>query len=151
VGISLGVKEKEVPRYMHHNLFQELRLGDKPTECGGSKDSKCLRLVSNPELGAIRSRTPTSAGMRGVATEEEDFHRSFDRTSYINRTTLELVLHRDFNTGLDAVIKANQYLRMNLAGIVADNLRGQCTKGHSCKQTTKDALESLLNTTNTFI
>ena len=35
------------------------------------------------------------------------------------------------------------YLEQHLAQIAADNLKGQCTKGHSCKNSTRVLLEKI--------
>ena len=45
---------------------------------------------------------------------------------------------------MDKVSDANRYLQDHTVEIVRDNLKGQCTKGHSCKTTTKEALHNLL-------
>ena len=39
--------------------------------------------------------------------------------------------------------KTKDYLTRNLAEIASDNLRGQCTRGHSCKESTRKLLEKI--------
>jgi hypothetical protein len=48
--------------------------------------------------------------------------------------------------GLDAatIWKVRAYLKEHETGIASDNLKGQCTKGHSCKEGSKAALKKVL-------
>lgn len=144
LGFAVGVKERQVPRFMHHQLVNELRYMRDDIDCGGVNNTKCLQMVGNPALGAIRSRTSTSAGMRGVLTNEEAFERRIDGAVGNNATLLSVLLFKEFHCQLDKVSDANRYLREHTVEIVQDNLKGQCTKGHSCKTTTKEALHDLL-------
>jgi len=58
-------------------------------------------------------------------------------------------LHHIMDIKRDLVIRTKDYLTRHLAGIAADNLKGQCTKGHSCKDASKNALKKLIAGYNT--
>jgi len=151
LGVSIGVKEDQIPHYMHHQLVQKVRdQTNNEVDCGGEKEnSKCLKLMKDPFPGAIRSRTPTSAGMRGVLSDEGALEQKMgDNLSVLNKnaTVLSILLLWKFNCDLEEVVEANRYLQNHLVDITADNLRGQCTRGHSCKLSTKEVLRNLLDT-----
>jgi hypothetical protein len=153
LGVSIGVQEHQIPHYMHHQLVQKLRYQPSKSnhvDCGAASADKCLRLVSKPYPAAIRSRTPTSAGMRGVVSDEATFEQQLqdDPTASVlnrNATVLGMLLRLQFNVHLNEVMEANQYLQDHVVEITADNLQGQCTRGHSCKVSTKEALQNLLD------
>lgn len=42
------------------------------------------------------------------------------------------------------VATANQHLQDNIAAIVEENLKGQCTPGHSCKNQSRVELQRIL-------
>ena len=48
-----------------------------------------------------------------------------------------------FGIDADDVRKANRFIHQNIVGIARDNLKGQCTPGHSCKQSSKEQLQRL--------
>jgi hypothetical protein len=144
LGVSIGVEENQVPRFGHYELFQKLRGAREKVNCGGGIETKCLQMVAKPFLGAIRSRTPTSAGMRGILLDEETFEKRLNASIGINRTVLKVELWNSFHCRLDQVVRADLYLKDHMVDIVVDNLRGQCTKGHSCKESTKEVLQNLL-------
>lgn len=144
LGVSIGVEENHVPRFGHYELFQKLRGARTKVDCGGGIETKCLQMLAKPFFGAIRSRTTTSAGMRGVLLDEESFEKSLNASIGINETDLKEELWNSFHLRLDQVNRANRYLKDHVVDIIADNLRGQCTKGHSCKESTKEALQNLL-------
>jgi len=141
VGVSVGVNENRILRFPHQSLYQKLGALQSNSSCGGSK---CLHQLSEPMLGAIRSRTLTSAGMRGIVANEAHFasNKKYDVGS--NPGIWELLL-KDFHVTQEGSVKANQYLQSRGKNIVEDNLSGQCTPGHSCKNSTKKALLSLLH------
>ena len=145
LGISVGTKEISVPRFPHQSLYKEL-LGNKIyPSCGGDK---CLELLAEPILGAIRSRTPTSAGMRGVVADRKEFSTAlkFDTGG---DPAIWSILAKNFHITKGMTAKANHYLQTHFQEVLEDNLFGQCTPGHSCKNSTKIILKKLLHKTNT--
>lgn len=113
--------------------------------CGGlnstSGTSNCLhRLVELPRAAAIRSRTPTSAGMAGV--------NSKPRKSNLPEGFFVKFLGPDFGIDENEVKLSQAFLLDHLQEIARDNLRGQCTKGHSCKEDSQAQLKELMNKEN---
>lgn len=153
IGVSIGVQESEVPRFGHFDLVRNLRNGGSKNrvQCGAGSRTKCLRLLASPFFGAMRSRTPTSAGMRDILLDGDRFERRLDSSVTNNATWLTVELWKSFHCRLDHVVRTNLHLQVHVVDIAADNLRGQCTKGHSCKNSTKDALLNLLLATNATV
>ena len=69
---------------------------------------------------AFRSRTVTSAGMRGMQTPT----RSPQKTKNQTQILWEHV-QQDFNIAPQQAVSVSQYMRDHLEGIAADNLKGQ--------------------------
>lgn len=135
VAVSVGQDEDSIPRFMHHELYHEL---SEETSCGSS--DTCLHMMTKPVLGAIRSRTATSAGMRNVKIMNEDTKKH----AQVPMRLLVTALQQGFHVTIADVIQVNQYMQDHVFEIAADNLRGQCTHGHSCKNETRKALDSIL-------
>jgi hypothetical protein len=85
--------------------------------------------VENFVFCAIRSRTPTSAGMLHVQLTDETM---IDPRSWLNYAYWEMV-HESFGLNRQQMKQMNQYLMDHLVSIAQENLLGQCTAGHSCK------------------
>jgi len=54
--------------------------------------------------------------------------------------------HAAFGVNRTQATETRHYLIHHLASIARDNLAGQCTKGHSCKSSTRAILERLMKT-----
>ena len=142
LGISVGQNESSIPRFMHHDLFYALRIDKKRATCHGDE---CLHMIQKPLLGAIRSRTTASAGMRGVITEKGEYAEKMGKFAVpLASQHLIAALEKGFNVSMSNTVRANRYMQEHVSAIAADNLRGQCTHGHSCKNSTRQALEELL-------
>lgn len=142
LGISVGQNESSIPRFMHHELFYELRIDKKRATCN---DDKCLHMIQKPLLGAIRSRTAASAGMRDVTMKKDEYAEKMGKFAVpLSSQHLSAALEKGFNVSVANTVRANRYLQEHVTAIAADNLRGQCTHGHSCKNSTREALEELL-------
>jgi hypothetical protein len=50
-----------------------------------------------------------------------------------------------FGISRQAIVHTKRHVVEHLSGIAADNLKGQCTKGHSCKQEAKVLLKRILD------
>jgi hypothetical protein len=150
LGVSVGQNESSLPRFMHHELYSELRIDKKRATCNGEK---CLHMIDKPLLGAMRSRTATSAGMRDVTIGQDEYIKRIEKHAVpLSSKHLVDALEKGFNVSVLKTIQANRYMQQHVAAIAADNLQGQCTHGHSCKNSTRDALEELLRAaaTNTL-
>ena len=101
------------------------------------------------QLGAIRARTPTSAGMSGVGMDQEMAGKNIekDRKTYLNQSVEDRKQWKEVLQAFDITWRQTRDVRThflnNLGKIAADNLKGQCTTGHSCKDSAKERLQSL--------
>lgn len=141
VGYNVGVDVKEVPIKAHDVLYKSL---ENSTACYGadfeaesSETSQCLTLVDDLLISAIRSRTWTSAGMRNVAYPEGRIPRKLERKMW-------QLLEERFNISQTTVQKAQEFLIQNKAQIAYENLLGQCTSFHSCKEEAKEELQKYI-------
>ena len=177
VGSSVGVLEGDIPRFPHQSIFERIRhpnatiwsssngnrhyrVADHPTSgspidfdagnCGLYNGTACLRMTTHPKMGALRSRTPTSAGMKGVVTQENNKPQAHilmeERAKDPKiRASMWKVMGHYFAVTEAMATEVNMYVRDHFVDIVGDNLRGQCTKGHSCKISSKEELQRLLD------
>jgi hypothetical protein len=87
-------------------------------------------------------------------TEENSRSNIDESENPMHSATLVLAywhqLHSSFHVQHDQMQWANQYLSDHLIDIARDNLAGQCTTGHSCKDTARDALENLINSRKSY-
>ena len=129
VAFPVGTSESNVPVFAHHELIP--RIANLPPEqmCSVSSESPCLDFVQKHSFEAIRSRTPTSAGMLAVLVETPELDPGDAWLEY----ALWDVLHDSFGLSRVQIIWMQSYLTQHLQQIGQDNLRGQCTTGHSCK------------------
>jgi hypothetical protein len=134
---------RDWPKCMRQNANPERSDSDNTTVVATKKHtaaSNCwTRLGQYP--AALRSRTITSAGMSRVDATPEGMR-------YENQTDrFWKIVERDFGISRQAAETTSQYLKENLSPIILDNLKGQCTFGHSCKESSRDKLLSILNGT----
>lgn len=143
-GISVGVKDSEVPRYSHMNLFSRLtessHHGRNECSISGNDDlennqTQCIQLYRGKANAPIRARTPTSAGMSNVVLHSKAKLLQYNEA------------HVEAKYGIlkERLTQANHYFFENLTKIVTDNLQGQCTKGHSCKSYAKKVLKAIID------
>merc|ERR1712232_1810 len=110
------------PQYEHDKLYKKLI---KEGGCGTGVDPKYCILLIDGFMAAIRTRTPTSAGMMGVDNKK---NIDDELTSKIWNYLTEY-----FNIMTNDAIETNKRISYNLYEIAKDNMKGQCTDGHSCK------------------
>jgi hypothetical protein len=130
VGFPVGVEEHEVPIHPHHLLAKLIQRAPPEEGCGYNVTSDCLIFVHTFIFEAIRSRTPTSAGMSNVVgdtVDNSDAQSPWLIYAYWN------MLHESFGIKREQAQWVQQYLSDHLIDIARDNLLGQCTTGHSCK------------------
>ena len=128
VGFNIGVAESEVPIYAHDKVVTSVSSTPKEHACGLERTADCLQFIEDFVFEAIRSRSPTSAGMlrvdfapKEIATDPWLFY------AFLN------MIHAKFGITQQRLVWMNRYLSDHLIDIARDNLRGQCTTGHSCK------------------
>jgi hypothetical protein len=140
-GMSVGVQDSDMPRYSHYDLLSQLkRFTHNPrNNCGAHRLSlPCLQVLDEE---AVRSRTPTSAGMKNV-----------ELSSKLNYTHEEIedqwnYMFETFGIRRDRAVACNTYIQQNLVSILQDNLQNQCSHGHSCKTKARLQLLSMIEAT----
>jgi Putative rhamnosyl transferase len=153
-GYNVGTAEGSVPVYSHDELYKKINeKDDEPRNndsgCGLSKHADCLQFVEEFVFEAIRSRSPTSAGMLQIGPNYDELKQQhYWWVTYVFWN----MLHDSFGSGMTRTSLAwmNRYISDHLLEIVTDNLDGQCTTGHSCKDTAKEELQKLVNQANRF-
>ena len=114
--------------------------------CGLADTAHCLRFIEGGFVfDAIRSRSPTSAGMLRMQADAHELHPEW----YVNYAFWD-VLHESFALQRPVMGWVQEYLTEHLLEVARDNLLGQCTTGHSCKEKARVALEELLASRTTM-
>ena len=139
VGFPVGVAEKDVPIHPHNQLIERIRDMPKEEACGLAKSKECLQFVETFVFEAIRSRSPTSAGMLKIEVQPKEVATD----GWLYFAFLDMV-HEKFGITLQHLEWINQYFTDHLQEIAEENLRGQCTTGHSCKDSARKSLEELI-------
>ncbi|KAL7471778.1 hypothetical protein ACHAXS_012231 [Conticribra weissflogii] len=106
-------------------------------------DGTCFHMIHAFSFSAIRSRTPTSAGMLGISptlTQLEIVRRHPAVQSY-----MWTEMGKNFRIGNEELVKTNEYFGEMVFEIAEENARGQCTEGHSCKTSSKDLLQQYVD------
>jgi hypothetical protein len=135
VAFPAGAFDRVNPGYREHTVVGETINKLKMREsCGYNETSKskCLVILnaesSNGSFPVIRARTPTSTGMGKVLVSNHEMSKEAKKT--MDRLT---VLQVDYNISRDGLQWLNKYMEEHVVDISTENLKGQCTKGHSCK------------------
>jgi len=108
---------------------------DKVYNCNSKH---CLAFVSN-FVGAVRSRTATSAGM-----EDTEFNSILD----VGKDGTNIIWNKlkiEFNVSKDSVRSTQTFFQTFAKDIARENLEGQCTNGHSCKKSSEHKLKKLID------
>merc|ERR1712226_704093 len=95
------------------------------------------------------ARTPTSAGMKHVLGTGSDtpYQNTFE--SHEGQLEAWHLIQREFSVARSAVVKLKQGFENNIENILHEALLGQCSKGHSCKDSSKKKLGKLLEQAQT--
>jgi len=160
-GVTVGYiasSSKHVPQYDHDKLYRNVShsyacyentnnnrttAGNTSMDNVGSKTGKspCLKLVENFPFCAIRSRTWTSAGMDDVDLVKKNLLRGTDLNKFTSK--LWSLSEENFGVNKKTVRETQNFLMKNKKMIAHENLLGQCTSGHSCKDAAKEKLKRL--------
>jgi hypothetical protein len=145
VGLSVGSNHTTMPRNSNHYKLHRALLksqrqhkpvvdcrfprkdGPAANEMGQNRTIStqrrpCIQVLD--DFPALRSRTPTSAGMDDVRIVNEDQGK-------VNLTKRWNFVHINYGVQEKDAEHTNVFFREHLRGIIEDNLKGQCTKGHS--------------------
>ena len=136
---------------------------DNTNDTVSPKRTWCVQSMYEDRPGALRARTPTSTGMsqvnipmksnaiagrksggqthkRSDATDKHDSQSSPEPPSVVS---LWDSIETRFGMDRWHVRDTKDILIERIGPIAAENLRGQCTKGHSCKEETREMLRQL--------
>lgn len=143
-GFARGTRESDVPVFAHDELVKKIQHADTGIDCGWPDTSSCLQFIETFVFEAIRSRTPTSAGMLKIQADAP-----YD--SYWVHFVFWNMLEESFGIRREELQWMQRYLTEHLIEIASDNLLGQCTTGHSCKESAKQELEQLIAARNALM
>ena len=163
LGFAVGTREEDVPRYTHDKLFWEITVNrnipggagnnatagaidvDGTRDCGLYPPSRCAVFVDRPRVAAFRSRALTSAGMNNLETRgKPSVANDPEYEAYASRLW-EHTIEDHFGIETERAREAADFLLANYLGTIKDNLRGQCTHGHSCKISSIEKLRSTID------
>mmetsp|Transcript_12747 Transcript_12747/g.27534 ORF Transcript_12747/g.27534 Transcript_12747/m.27534 type:complete len:440 (+) Transcript_12747:238-1557(+) len=149
-GLTYGVgtlsSRKNVSRYLRHD-----RIAKNVKDCAKSKEGiGCAGRMKSITWGAIRSRTPTSAGMNDVvvggsgATVSQTVDANTPHSSQMELWESALVR---FRISKSNVISAQRYLINHRIDIARENLESVCKKGtmEFCKKSAKEKLQAYID------
>eukprot|EP00980_Cylindrotheca_fusiformis_P010540 scaffold2334_cov118-Cylindrotheca_fusiformis.AAC.12 len=142
-GLSWATQPNAAPKFTEsHHLIKR----DAPA-CGESDTADLGCWVEIPatdpekDVMAIRARTPTSTGMNRVVTPESTWTRE---EVAVDIAAWPLLLGSAFGISRESVEASRIYLNEHLQQVVEENLKGQCTKDHSCSEGIKKKLKNIL-------
>ena len=155
-GITIGfnINSKDVPQHDHDKLYRNVRDSmacyeyskEGNNKSAAEKEKKrrgpCLELVEDFSFCAIRSRTWTSAGMYNIDILEKNIIHGIDQKELTKK--LWTLSKNNFGIDKTKVKETQNYLIKNKKMIAYENLLGQCTNGHSCKDKAKEELNSII-------
>ena len=126
------------------------------SHCDGEMQVKCVSRLLELSPGALRARTATSAGMVNVITGNDRLDQSSNglKQKKDNKQLIEQFSQQDilwdgverlFSVTKTSVRDVRSLIVSRMKYIAADNLKGLCTKGHSCKENGKVLLNAIIN------
>lgn len=140
---GLQVTRNDMPKGAHSQLHKATPF------CNDEIKSHCIRHSTELQPAALRARTPTSAGMLNVVIGNQGKNLLYSPAESDADVQNEIWtgVRTTFGIEQEKVQITRRSLNQHLRRIVSDNLKGQCTKGHSCKKNSKHALKELLTKT----
>ncbi len=97
-------------------------------------DGSCFHMVKFFLFPAIRSRTPTSAGMLGVTPSKHQLEVvKYKRNKGKLVPYMWELMKNHYGVKDVDLVDTNRYFGSHLFDIAEENAQGQCTVGHSCK------------------
>jgi hypothetical protein len=147
-GYGVGTDLHDTATHKHEQIHKNV------PACAKNTTDQCLLRVTPPDQmpSVLRARTLTSAGMEHVLADgksetpaEESFRKKLRHSSWQNSQE-ELFEGMMFVFGISGVDlqETREFLEDHKAEIAMEALKGQCTKGHSCKNETKLLLNNVL-------
>ena len=152
IGYAVGTEEKDVPHYEHTKIYPEIALKsdqqrkkDGDVGCGFTPVSECLWIVDNPAISAFRSRSMTSAGMFNIEAGGVPSREDKRNLDYSMKLWQEGYIQKWFGISSAKAKEAADFMGNNYINTVRDNIRGQCTHGHSCKISSVEKLQRTID------
>ncbi len=153
-GYSINSSRRDIPVSQHQKIQKAIKpCGTRIMHDTPPLQTKCLIKLGDDLPLALRARTPTSAGMDHVfmAHQTEDAF-PMDHLLLSKARTMQnqlwSVLFVLFGVHGDDLYQVRQYVSEHFVLIARDALAGQCTPGHSCKQSSKALLQKLIDATD---
>jgi hypothetical protein len=149
IGYTAGVHNDDLPHIRHDMLHRTIAPCNDKSESSdddGSPQSHCLDSI-DVSPAALRARTPTSAGMLHVisnATKADKYIKGAKKQRVVQNKLWFLAQAR-FGFKKKSAENLHRYLEVNSRKIAEDNLRGQCTHGHSCKNGARATLQAIID------
>jgi len=168
-------KVVDVPLYDHDKLYKNVHGsdacydksdgdGDTNTNTNDAKTETtkrgpCLELVEEFLFCAIRSRTWTSAGMQNINLASKDVPRGGSGSNNNNNNNksnekrkeltekLWALSEQAFGVTKQRARETQDFLTRHKKEIARENLMGQCSTGHSCKDKAKEELQRIVTGT----
>ena len=147
----------DVPLYDHDKLYNNVRnsmscYSDEGTNYDDEREvddeikqrGPCLELVEDFLFCAIRSRTWTSAGMYKIDLVVNDANRKQGELT----EKLWALSENVFGVTKSKVKETQDFFIRNKKRIAEENLAGQCSTGHSCKDSAKEKLKQIVDSEN---
>jgi hypothetical protein len=104
-------------------------------------EKQFLTSAAAHEAQAIRSRTPTSAGMKGLALPSS---KVLPQSAVLVEAVFWNDTMQSFSLDGAEIRQRRMDVLDDLSDIVLDAIRGQCTLGHSCKASSVQRLQDLM-------
>ena len=152
IGYAVGTAEGDVPHYEHTDIFPEIALKsdrerkrDGDVGCGFKPASDCLWIVDNPKISAFRSRSMTSAGMFNIEAAGVPSNIGNRKKLDYSKTLWQGHIQKWFGISSEKAEEAANFMGSNYVNTIRDNIRGQCTHGHSCKISSVEKLQRTID------
>lgn len=141
IGYTEGLHVHDLPPIKHEKLAHVLPSCDE-------QDLSCIDFI-NLFPTALRARTPTSAGMLNVLLGQKEmvagrYVKGAKKQESVQNQLWAVTTPRFGFTTEDAS-RLRVYVKEHLRSIAEDNLRGQCSDGHSCKESSKLVLQAIID------
>jgi hypothetical protein len=123
-------------------------------QCDNGVEVKCASRLTELSPGALRARTATSAGMVNIITGDDLIDQSSNglkqksnkqlKRQFFQQGILWKGVGRLFSVTKSSARETRSFIVSRMKYIAADNLRGLCTPGHSCKENGKAVLNAII-------
>ena len=149
VAYGRDASREDLPGNMVHTRIQDMIPYCSSTSTNNNKNfvrTHCLQSMYNNQPGAIRARSPTSTGMSKVAIPVLQEEEKLLKKNKKRNQQLSLLwdgVENSYGMSRYQIKETRAYLIRHTTKIASDNLKGQCTVGHSCKNETQTFLRSL--------